>query len=144
MKKQMWLQLHLLIRLLAVCEGNVGPSTEDASPRPSGQVQNNPIGLTCAYFWGPASLPSSACPHNHALQRPLFVCSPGSFFDIRSRRLKPLLRRSPPCCIATAHALHRLCMLVLSSPACPCESSTDSSSGQTCQAYNRNADLNKA
>ena len=33
-------------------------------------VQSSPVGLTCAYIWGPASSPSSARPHNHAPQRP--------------------------------------------------------------------------
>ena len=48
------------------CLGDASPSTEDASPVPSSQVQSNPVGLTGAYFRGPASPPSSARPHNHA------------------------------------------------------------------------------
>ena len=42
------------------CLGDAVPSTEDASPVPSGQVQINPVGLTGAYFGGPASPSSSA------------------------------------------------------------------------------------
>ena len=48
------------------CLGDAVPSTEDASPVPSGQVQINTVGLTGAYFGGPASPSSSARPHNHA------------------------------------------------------------------------------
>ena len=48
------------------CLGDAVPSTEDASPVPSGQVQINPVGLTGAYFRGPASPPSSARSHNQA------------------------------------------------------------------------------
>ena len=46
--------------------GDASPSTEDASPVTSSKVQSNPVGLTGAYFRGPASPPSSARPHNHA------------------------------------------------------------------------------
>ena len=64
---------NLFIRLLAECEGDVVPSTEDTSPTPSGQVQieqNSPIGLTCGYFWGHATRPLLLAHTHHAPQRP--------------------------------------------------------------------------
>ena len=50
--------------------GDASPSTEDASPVPSSQVQSNPVGLTGAYFRGPASPPSSARPRARPHLRP--------------------------------------------------------------------------
>ena len=52
------------------CLGDASPSTEDASPVPSSQVQSNPVGLTGAYFRGPASPPSSARPRARPHLRP--------------------------------------------------------------------------
>ena len=56
--------------------GDAVPSTEDASPVPSGQVQINPVGLTGAYFGGPASPSSSARRHNHAWHLTMFATRP--------------------------------------------------------------------
>jgi len=65
-KKQMWLQLRSAHPLPVECVGDASPSSEDASPVTSSQVQINPVGLTGAYFRGPASPHSSARSHNHA------------------------------------------------------------------------------
>ena len=46
--------MHPLLVETRMCLGNASPSTEDASPMPSSKVQSNPMGLTGAYFRGPA------------------------------------------------------------------------------------------
>ena len=85
------------------CLGDASPSTEDASPVPSSQVQSNPVGLTGAYFRGPASPPSSARqrarPHLRPHDRPstlpiprgclLTPCGSGPVVSLHARARRP-------------------------------------------------------
>jgi hypothetical protein len=93
--------------------GDASPSTEDASPVPSSQVQSNLVGLTGAYFRSPASPPFSqprACPHLRPHDRPstlpiprgclLTPCGSGPVVSLhaRARTLFPTRTRTrTPC-----------------------------------------------